>query len=271
MTPIIDCHNHSNFSSDAVDSVNDMCLRAVELNMKAFAITDHCDFDGSNLPHCIEKISSSVKATEDFRNSHPSNTEILTGVELGEASDFPDDAKTILELCDYDVVIGSYHNSASGEDFYYVDAKSLSDKEISDLLTAYFNKIYETAKVSGINVLAHITYPLRYIVGNHKRKVDINDYNEIITLILKTIIERGVSLEVNTSGLRQQIAETLPNADILKMYRNLGGELISLGSDSHNTKDLGKGIKETVSLLKSLGFTHITYYKKRKPVQVSIE
>ena len=267
---MVDCHNHSNFSFDAVDTVEAMCLRAEELKLKAFAITDHSDLDGTNLDYCIGIIGGSVKAVEKFRNENKTNCEILTGIELGQAIDYPEDAEKMLSLCDYDVVIGSYHNSPTGEDCYFMDFSTLTDEEIKDCLNGYFDSVLKTVTDSDLDVIAHITYPFRYIVGDYKRDASIDDYMEKITSVLKAIIEKGISLEINTSGLRQKIGETLPNTKILKLYKSLGGDKISLGSDSHNTKDLSRGIKETIKVLKEIGFTHITYFKKRKPVQIEI-
>jgi len=267
---MVDCHNHSNFSFDAVDTVEAMCLRAEKLGLKYFAITDHSDLDGNNLDFCIEKIGGSVKTMEKFREEHKTHCEFLTGIELGEAIDFPDDAKKMLSLCNYDVVIGSYHNAPTGEDFYFMDCSVLTDDEIKNYLNGYFDKVLKTVTDSDLDVIAHITYPFRYVVGDYKRKASLSDYMEKITSILKAIIEKGISLEVNTSGLRQKIGETLPNREILTLYKNLGGSKVSLGSDSHNTKDLSRGINETIGLLKEIGFTHVTCFKRRKPIQIEI-
>ena len=270
MLPLVDCHNHSVHSFDAVDTVEDMCLRAEELELAVFALTDHSDLDGKNLTDCIEAVSRSVDEMEHFRKNHAFHCELLTGLELGEAVDFPKDAESMLKLCPYDVVIGSYHNSPSGEDYYFMDVAQMTDEEIRLSLKGYFDKLIQTVQTSDLDVLAHITYPLRYIVGDQGRYVNLGDYEEQLHLLLTSLIERGVSLEINSSGLRQKIGEPLPNRKILEKYRQLGGTMISLGSDSHNTKDLGRGIEECAQMAADLGFTHITYFRKRQPVQIPI-
>lgn len=270
MIPFIDCHNHSCHSFDAVDTVEAMCLRAEELRMTAFALTDHSDLDGKNLSECMNVISQSVDEMKQFRSTHPLQCELLTGLELGEAIDFPEDAKAMASLRPYDVIIGSYHNSPSGEDYYFLNVKEMTDKEISISLRWYFEKLIQTVQSTELDVLAHITYPLRYIVGDQGRCVDLKDYQDQLQFLLTTMIQKGISLEINSSGLRQKIGEPLPNIAILKKYRELGGTMVSLGSDSHNTGDLGKGIKECTQWLTDLGFTHITYFRKRQPVLVPI-
>jgi histidinol-phosphatase (PHP family) len=115
--------------------------------------------------------------------------------------------------------------------------------------------------------LAHITYPYRYFkFGGREHLLALEETGrELFEDILKTVIDKGISLEVNTSGLRQGLGQTLPNTDLIKFYKELGGELITVGSDAHHARDLGADIKETAELLKSLGFKYITRYKDRKP------
>ncbi len=270
MFPLIDCHNHSVHSFDAVDTVEAMCLRAEELGLMAFAITDHSDLDGKNLSDCINVVSRSVDEMEQFRSTHTTKCDLLTGLELGEALDFPEDAKAMIQLRPYDVIVGSYHNSPDGEDYYFMDFGQMTDEDISISLQGYFDNLIKTVQKTELDVLAHITYPLRYIVGDQGRTVHVEDYDAQLQEVLRSVIERGVSLEVNTSGLRQKIGEPLPNQRILQKYRELGGTRVSLGSDSHNTKDLANGIKTCTQMLADLGFTHITYYKKRQPILVPI-
>ncbi|MBC8558616.1 histidinol-phosphatase HisJ family protein [Fumia xinanensis] len=270
MYSLIDCHNHSIYSFDAVDTVEAMCLRAEELGLTAFALTDHSDLNGKNLTECIETVGQSVDKVEQFRSTHSLQCELLTGLELGEAVDYPKDAKVMVKLRSYDVIIGSYHNSPNGEDYYYIDVQKMSDMEIRTSLQGYFQKLIETVQNTELDVLAHITYPLRYVVGDQGRRIFLSDYEEQLHLLLTSIINRGIALEVNTSGLRQKIGEPLPNKTILQKYRELGGTMVSLGSDSHNTRDLAKGIKECTQLLSELGFTNITYFRQRQPVFVPI-
>ncbi len=267
---LIDCHNHSNNSFDATGAVKDICARADELNMLAFAVTDHCEFYVETLSKCIERISASKKEVEAFRENYKGNCQFLTGFEIGQGVDFLEDTKKVIELFPCDVVLSSYHNNSFGDDFGHMNFDHYTDEEIKSFIDFYFDKTYESAKILDMDVLTHLTYPLRYVVGDYKRKVDINIFIKKIELIFKVIIENGISLEINTSGLRQKIGETLPNKDLLLLYKSLGGELVSLGSDSHHVEDVGKGIKEGIELLKETGFTHITYFKQRNPIKVEI-
>ena len=137
-------------------------------------------------------------------------------------------------------------------------------------MTRYFDELLRSAQWNGFDSLAHLTYPLRYIKKNGKINVDLNDYSAQIDAILRTLIKNGKALEVNTSGLRQEIGQTLPGENVLRRFKELGGRYVTVGSDAHRCKDLAKGIKEGYALLKKCGFTHYTVYEKHTPVEIAL-
>ena len=95
-------------------------------------------------------------------------------------------------------------------------------------------------------------------------------YEKQIERLFSLIIEKNIALEINTSGLRQSIGETLPGEDLLRKYYDMGGRLITMGSDAHKPEDIGKGIAEGIALAKKIGFTAVSVYKKRKPILIEI-
>ncbi|MEG2597265.1 MAG: histidinol-phosphatase HisJ family protein [Oscillospiraceae bacterium] len=270
MLPLVDCHNHSNHSFDAVDSMMDMCRQADKLHLTAFAITDHCDLTGNNTEERSGVIRASVAEMQNVRKKLSSDCEFLTGVELGEPLTDPIGADIILRLCSYDVVIGSIHSNKYGDDYYHLNPAHMTNEEIKQSLREYFEKLIAVARWAKIDVLAHITYPLRYLVGEHGVFVDLNDYRQEIDELFHTLIKNEIALEVNSSGLRQKIGEPIPNKALLKRYHELGGTLVSLGSDSHCVKDLSAGISTCTRMLKDLGFPYVTYFKERKPVHLPL-
>ena len=88
------------------------------------------------------------------------------------------------------------------------------------------------------DVLAHITYPLRYIIGDYGREINLDRFQPLIDKLFYTIIRKGIVLEVNTSGLRQKINATLPDEELLRRYYGLGGRLVTIGSDAHRLRDM---------------------------------
>ena len=176
----------------------------------------------------------------------------------------------LLSTMNYDIVIGSIHNLPNVQDFYYMD---FSDESIDyyALLDDYFNWELKLAQWGGFDTLAHLTYPLRYIVGNYGKPVDMTRYSEIIDEILVTLIRSGKSLEINTAGLRQPIGVTSPDESIVRRYKQLGGEMITVGSDAHFAEHLGAGIEQGYELALRCGFDKIALYQNRTPTLVPIE
>ena len=90
----------------------------------------------------------------------------------------------------------------------------------------------ELCQWGGFDTLAHMTYPLRYIIGKYQIPVDMKPYEEVIREILKTVADKNLALEINTAGLRREIGQTSPTLEYVKLFRELGGELLTFGSDA---------------------------------------
>ena len=156
------------------------------------------------------------------------------------------------------------------QDFYYMD---FNDESIDymDLLRQYFEWELKLAQWDKFDTLAHLTYPLRYIVGNYGKSVDMSAFSEIIDEILQTLIRNGKSLEINTAGLRQPIGVTSPDESIVRRYKELGGKLITIGSDAHYAEHLGAGIEQGYELALKCGFDSVAVYQRRMPTMIPIE
>ena len=101
--------------------------------------------------------------------------------------------------------------------------------------------------------------------------MDLTRHQEAIDQVFRALIQNGKALEVNTSGFRQKIGRALPDLPLLRRYRELGGELVTIGSDAHSTKDLGRGIDEGMDLLKEAGFRYLAVYERRRPILLPLE
>lgn len=267
LTGIYDQHSHTIYSPDALReaTVQKVCESANQKGMGGFAVTDH--YEASAPMEQVEEISASFQAVQAYKPQIEGKLLLTAGVEVGEASQNWEAAEKLIHSHSFDVILASLHNNAGIEDFYFLDY----DKEdIPALLENYFTELYSIVKWNQFDVLTHLTYPLRYIQGTHGRQVDLSRYMDIIDEIFKTLIQNGKALEVNTSGLRQSLRDTMPHLPLLLRYKDFGGELITLGSDSHSPKNIGDGIKETLQQLKTAGFTAYVYYQERKPLWVSI-
>lgn len=264
----VDMHSHTEHSFDGHFPVDVLCECSIEAGLKAVAFTDHIEMD------FFREKKFDVTADESFADvsrakaKFADKIDVLVGVELGQPVYNVAESEKLTEEKSYDVVIGSVHNLRDKDDFCFLDYKN---NDVNALLNEYFDELLMLADWGKFDIFAHLTYPLRYIVGENKIPVDLTKYSGKIDEILSLLAESGRALEINTSGLRQPIGTTLPTADTVKRFRELGGKYVTVGSDSHYDKDMGAGIAEGMRLAKDCGFDCITIFKNRCPVEIPIE
>ena len=282
---LCDMHTHSSFSPDADRdaSIEAMAEKARDLGLGHITVTDHCDcnfwhrqdefdYPEYQLPDSMmfgarDYALESITKVNEAKNRYP---RLLCGIELGQPLQAPEAAACITSLDGLDFIIGSLHMNEGRPDFYWIDYSKLSREEIDTILYDYFDEILRMCLNCDFDVLGHLTYPLRYIVGDHGISVDMEKYGEKIENIFKALIERGKGIEINTSGLRQKYGKTLPDLDLIKLYRSLGGEIITLGSDAHRISDIGAGLTEGAELARQAGFSYTAVFKNRKPKFISL-
>lgn len=263
-----DCHCHSHCSPDGKHSVEAMLAQAKDLGLYAVTLTDHCECNEYE-----EKYRKRCKKAWDAMSAAqvPEGLQFYQGLELGQPMQYLAGAQEAVGRFEYDFIIGSLHNPRGKEDFYYMDARSMTQEELDGVLGEYWDQLLEMIEWGGFDTLGHLTYPLRYIQGDQGVPVDLARHREKIDQVFQALMENEIALEVNTSGLRQKLGETMPGFPLLQRYRELGGQLVTLGSDAHCTEDLGKGIDQGMDLLKAAGFTQFAVYEQRRPVLLPLE
>ena len=264
-----DCHNHSSWSPDGNDTVLEMRRRAQELGLWAHTLTDHCECqkfperDRPRVEQAWEKMALEIP--------QGGSTRFYRGIELGQPNQDLEAAEQALAGRDYDFVIGSIHNIRGYEDFFFLDYSKIERSFIDALLETYWQEELEVIRWGKFDALGHLTYPLRYIQGDHGIPVDLSRHSDAIDTIFRALRDSGKALEVNTSGYRQKIGRPLPDLPLVRRYRELGGELITLGSDAHSTADLGRGIQEGMEMLREAGFRYFALYEQHKPILLPLE
>lgn len=279
---IIDCHTHTQFSVDSEADINQMIERACELRLAAYAITDHCEcnrwYSESHYPDedtyrffdFGKDFESSISAVTKLKEKYDGRFNLICGVEIGQALHDVEIAEKIIGDSRLDFIIASIHQLPQTEDFAFIDYTQYTIDGIYELLERYFNEILKLSHWGKFDVLGHLTYTLRYIKGNFGIDIDISRFDELIAEIFCTLIYNSCGIEINTSGLRQSYGDTFPSLKYVKLYRELGGEILSIGSDAHTVEDLGKGVREGAEIAKEAGFIHLCYFKRRKPVFIEI-
>lgn len=274
---LTDCHTHTQFSVDSEADIELVIEKAVSLGLSALAVTDHCecnrwyseehykDEDTYRYFDFGKDFESSVSTVTRLKEKYSDKIELICGVELGQAEQEPEIADIVVNDKRVDFIIGSVHQLPKTEDFAFLDYKMFSESEIKNLLERYFLEIHKLCLWGKFDILGHLTYVLRYMEGAFGIKMDMSRYNDIIEEIFKAVISKGKGIEINTSGLRQQYKNTFPSYEYVRLYKELGGEILSLGSDSHFVEDIGKGIAEGAKIARNAGFRYIAYYKEHKP------
>ena len=273
---ISDSHVHSDCSFDGTDPVMMICERAAALGLYSIAVTDHCECDIYYKEGFDRSVVQSFFETRKARAVFYGRLQVYAGIELGQPITDPIATRKALSAGAFDFVLASVHNLPGQKDFYYLN---YTDENVDPLLSDYFDHVLQVAKWGQFDSLAHLTYPLRYILAQPGLRVELSKYREKIDAVLLELIQQKKALEVNTSGLRQQIGDTLPDAERLiqqrknfvRRFYELGGTYVTLGSDAHRWADVSAGIEEAMSMIYKTGFRHYTIYSKREPRLVPIE
>lgn len=261
----IDCHSHSD-ASDGDYTVNQMLAAAIESGLEVFAITDHCELDCYEKDNLSVNVQKSVNAVTALKDGAP--IKLLCGIELGQATQFPQKAKEVLSAYPFDMVIGSLHMIKGERDFYYLDYSNMTAEQIMKLLHRYFKELIELALFGGFDTLAHITYPFRYIImaGKLSDKIPLNAFDKEAYEIFELLIKKGIALENNISSLIKDKEGYALCRHYLELYYKAGGRLVSVGTDAHAPQDVGRGIEDGYELMRELGFESTVYFENRKPV-----
>lgn len=266
---LADTHIHSLYSHDSQSRLEDICLAAKEKGIGAVCITDHADVKPTvDMQKHIDTRKGVYAAVEEIRKNDCS-VELLLGIELACGGYYPNNEifaqaeEKLLTIGTYDCVIGSVH-SVGNTPTSKNDFSEMSEQELIAFADRYFSAVLAMLEHGHPDVLAHLTYPLRYINGKFERGLDWRVLEPKLRQILQIIIQRGIALEVNTSCLGSFYDELLPNEEIIQMYLQMGGYLLTLGSDAHKPENVGKGFAQAIQRLKKLGVTQLHYLKKRQ-------
>jgi len=249
---ILDTHVHSKFSIDGHSTVEEMVLSAIEKGVGVLCFTEHVDYDPADHGYGFFDFESFSAAIERARDLYSGKIEILKGIEFSE----PHLHERELELCnarDFDFILGSVHfvvNEAT------VEGREVPVAEIDAVYERHYLETLAACRRGGFDSLAHIDVPARFLAERREPVA-------LIEEILKTMVAKGIALEVNTWCLRKGQAEGSPTAAIMKAYAACGGRFVTMGSDAHCARDVAACMAEagTDGLARC-------YYRGRKRIEV---
>ena len=266
---LADIHVHSSYSADSDTPMETQVLAAIREGLSVICFTDHIDDDYpvDDLDFHFD-LDAYQKEIASLKARYAKQIKILMGVELGMQEHLGPAYRELVASHPFDFVIGSQHLVMGMDPWYPETFENRTDGEIYQ---AYFEETLANVKAfHDFDAMGHLDYIVRY---GKKRGMPYSyrTYADVIDEILKLLVRYNIALELNTCGLRRQLGHPNPHPDILRRYRELGGTLVTLGSDSHKDFSLGYAFKESCEILKNCGFTHVVYYEKRRPRFISLK
>ena len=262
-----DFHLHSRFSGDSTEDPENIVKRAIEFNMKSICITDHQDLDYPVIPGVTIQPVFEIDPDRYFsvwlalREKYEKDIDIRIGLEAGiEPHTYKEQLLKTKDI-PYDFIINSCH-VVTRKLCYFPDffAKYKTQKGMRMYLECVYDNI---CNFTNYNVIGHIDFLLRFAPEKETYRPEEN--LDITEKILKKCISDGKGIEVNTAGFRKGLDSPNPCSLILKQYKDLGGDIITIGSDAHVHTDIGAYFKETGDILKAAGFKYYCTFKERLP------
>lgn len=267
-------HSHHSFDSqaDPIASVE----RAIEIGLAGLTFTEHFDTHPMDWEGCIyddEAYSATIKM---LRSQFGQQIFVGKGIEVCFQPDRMVFIRDFLDQHEFDVVLLSVHYFG-GHPVYKTDAwKGI---ETATGIERYLEEVLDAARHceklnrSGqrvFDVLAHMDFVKRYtqrFFGTH----DMSPFGDLFDEIFRTCVAADLVPEINTSTLRQGLGEAMPNQDAVRRYAAAGGVAMSLGSDAHQSQDVGAGFDQAVSMLKEVGIQKTVVFRNRERVEVAIK
>jgi histidinol-phosphatase (PHP family) len=277
MMHLFDNHNHSEFSFDGKRSSVERCVHsALSKGLWGIAFTDHCDFfipeakrqDENLVPETFDVIMQQKEIDRVQSLIADKGFNILKGIEIGMYEDFHEEIREILASNKFDQVIASVHYIEQTDPYY---GGFYDDKNWKDAYYKYLEAIYrEMTWMGDFDIMGHYDYIVRY-APYKENCIRYKDFSDIFDAMFKYLIQEGKALEINTKSYgKHGDREVTLDLEVLKRYREMGGEIISLGSDSHDPIRPGDKFGHHAELLRSLGFRWTAHYEKRKLVQIPL-
>ena len=269
-----DMHMHTWFSTDSEACPCDMADEAVRKGLKTICFTDHFDKDDLEWgEEGIFDVDAYFVEMQKLQEEYAGKLNIRIGIELGLRTYLKDYYEELTKKYPFDFVIGSVHNvpykkDAEGNILYTDPAaeKLFTDRTDKEAYRLMMETTLENVRTSDcFQTLGHLDYVVRY--GKSRQKeYSYTDYADIIDEILKLLIEKEKGLEVNSAGLKYGLPFAHPHPDVLKRYRELGGEIITIGADAHKPEHIAYDFAKAEEILKSCGFKYYTEFFEQKPV-----
>ncbi len=257
---MFDYHMHSYFSADCSVSMENMVLAAITKGLTEICFTEHIDYEYPDKDFVFEfDLDEYDQMINELQQRYAGQIRIKKGIELGVQPHLLHRYEKLMNEENFDFAICSMHTTDnkglhSGDLF--------KDRTIDEAYEIYYEELLDCVRnFKQFSVLGHLDLVKRYTIDQQSEA----NFHEIITEIFKEIIPAGKGIELNTSGVRYGLPSGMPSDDILKLYKQCGGEIITIGSDAHRESELGFDIRKSLELLDAIGFKYIATFDQQEP------
>lgn len=264
--PIYDLHTHSSFSVDSQTPIQAYCDKAVELGLQSLTITDHVDTTHADMGFGFFRPAEFMAEIDRCRRLYGDRLELLSGVEVSEIHRFRPDVDALLQTYDFDLVIGSLH--WIGDVLVDQSSSYFSTRTRDQACEDYFSELRLMCQSGGFDVLGHLDYFKRYFPDPD---YDVTRYESLVRPVLAALIQNNIALEINTSPLSKPVKETMPGPIVVQWYRDMGGEMLTVGSDAHSISRLADGWDVALEMVEKANLKHLTLFRRRTPVVIPLE
>lgn len=269
-----DYHVHSDYSDDSWYLMEDVVKDAIQMGLKGICFTDHVDYGvkpdwkpdeefqaGKNTEVKNVHYEFYFSELDKLSRKYANKITIKKGLEFGMQTHTIPQFEKLYQTHDFDFILLSVHQIGNKEFWTGEFQKGHTHQESYD---KYYDEMYQlVTSYKDYSVLAHMDLVRRYL----DKEVDMFEYSkDKVEQILRMVIEDNKGIEINTSSFRYGINGLTPSIEILKLYHDLGGTIITIGSDSHKPEHLGFHINESKKLLKDIGFKHFCTFDKMNPI-----
>lgn len=270
----VDYHVHTNFSDDSTYPMEEVVKDAIHMGMDEICFTDHVDYgikvdwdsgmeiiyrDGE--PMANVDYPSYAAQIEILRKRYGEQITIRMGMEFGIQMHTIPQFEALYGRYPFDFILLSVHQVEDREFWTQDFQRGRTQKEYNE---RYYEEILNLVKhFQHYSVLGHLDLIVRY---DELGVYPFEHVRPYVEEILKEVIRNGKGIEVNTSSYRYGLPDTMPSREILKLYKELGGRIITLGSDSHKPEHLGACMEETKEILKDIGFDSFCTFDKMQPI-----
>ena len=257
---MFDFHIHSKVSYDSRSEPMDIIHKAEEEGLKEICFTDHIDDDPRGIVMDWRYTAEEHRAA--YENIKSDRVKVHFGMEFGLLPDNQASFDFYLSQVEYDFVLGSIHYADNLDVYFapYWEGKTLLQAErkyLEDMLCCVRNH-------DKFDVLGHMTYLGKARAHPTHKPIPLEQHREVVEEIMKTLISKGKGMEINTSGF-YRCGDFLPGAEYLRLFRSLGGEIVTVGSDAHTADRVGERCREACEILKDI-FGYVCTFEDRKPI-----